>query len=96
MKTQYFTAASVDGFIATQDDSLAWLFPLGDVNDTGYPDFIRDVGALAMGSSTYLWMLRHVIKPYSEQPQALGRIASPHGSSPVACFPRLRALTFAL
>ena len=70
MKTQYFTAASVDGFIATQDDSLEWLFPLGDVNDTGYPDFIRDVGALAMGSSTYLWMLRHVIKPYSEQPGA--------------------------
>jgi dihydrofolate reductase len=68
MKTQYFTASSVDGFIATQDDSLEWLFPLGDVNDTGYPDFIRDVGALAMGSSTYLWMLRHVIKPESAQP----------------------------
>ena len=68
MKTQYFTAASVDGFIATQDDSLEWLFPLGDVNDTGYPDFIRDVGALAMGSSTYLWMVCHVIKPESEQP----------------------------
>ncbi len=51
MKTQYFTASSVDGFIATQDDSLEWLFLLGDVNDTGYPDFIRDIGALAMGSS---------------------------------------------
>ena len=70
MKTQYFTAASVDGFIATKDDSLEWLFPLGDVNDTGYPDFIRDVGALAMGSSTYLWMVRHIIKPQSEQPGA--------------------------
>ena len=70
MKTQYFTASSVDGFIATKDDSLAWLFPLGDVKDTGYPDFIRDVGAMAMGSSTYLWMLRHVIKPDSAQPSA--------------------------
>ena len=70
MKTQYFTASSVDGFIATKDDSLEWLFPLGDVNDTGYPDFIRDVGALAMGSSTYRWMLRHIIKPDSAQPGA--------------------------
>jgi dihydrofolate reductase len=59
MKTQYFTATSLDGFIATEDDSLDWLFPLGNVADTSYSDFIRDVGALAMGSATYEWMLRH-------------------------------------
>jgi dihydrofolate reductase len=59
MKTQYFTATSLDGFIATEDDSLEWLFPLGDVNDTSYPGFIGKVGALAMGSATYEWMLRH-------------------------------------
>jgi dihydrofolate reductase len=62
MKTQYYAATSLDGFIATDDDSLDWLFQLGDVNDTGYADFIKDVGALAMGSSTYKWMLQHVIK----------------------------------
>lgn len=61
MKTQYYTAASLDGFIATEDDSLEWLFPLGDVNDTSYPSFIADVGALAMGSTTYEWMLRHAL-----------------------------------
>ena len=59
MKTQYFTATSLDGFIATEDDSLDWLFPLGDINDTGYPAFIAEVGALAMGSATYEWMHRH-------------------------------------
>ncbi len=59
MTTQYYTAASLDGFIATEDDSLDWLFPLGDVNETSYPEFIRGVGALAMGSATYEWMLRH-------------------------------------
>jgi dihydrofolate reductase len=63
MRTQYYTACSLDGFIATVDHSLEWLFQLGDVNDTSYPQFIRDVGALAMGSSTYEWMLRHVVKP---------------------------------
>ncbi len=61
MKTQYYTAASLDGFIATEDDSLEWLFPLGDVNDTGYPAFFAEVGALAMGSATYEWMLRHAV-----------------------------------
>jgi dihydrofolate reductase len=59
MKTQYFTATSLDGFIATEDDSLDWLFPLGDVNESSYPQFIAEVGALAMGSSTYEWMLRN-------------------------------------
>lgn len=67
MKTQFYTATSLDGFIATEDHSLEWLFPLGDINDTGYPDFIQGVGALAMGASTYEWMLRHVIRPGSGQ-----------------------------
>jgi dihydrofolate reductase len=53
MKTQYYTASSLDGFLATKDDSLEWLFPLGDINDTGYPAFIKEVGALPMGSATY-------------------------------------------
>lgn len=67
MKTQYYTACSLDGFIATDDHSLEWLFPLGDINDTGYPSFIQGIGALAMGSSTYEWLLRHVVKPGTEQ-----------------------------
>jgi dihydrofolate reductase len=69
MKTQYYTAASLDGFIATLDDSLDWLFPLGDIEDTSYPSFIRDVGALAMGSATYEWLLRHVVGPAAKRPQ---------------------------
>lgn len=69
MKTQYYTAASLDGFIATSDDSLEWLFPLGDVEATSYPTFIRDVGALAMGSTTYEWMLKHVIGPEARRRQ---------------------------
>ncbi len=63
MRTQYYTATSLDGFLATPDDSLEWLFPLGDIGATSYPEFIKDVGALAMGSHTYEWMLRHAIKP---------------------------------
>jgi dihydrofolate reductase len=59
MATQYYTATSLDGFIATEDDSLDWLFPLGDINDTSYPAFFAQVGALAMGSATYEWILRH-------------------------------------
>ena len=69
MKTQYYTAVSLDGFIATTDDSLEWLFPLGDIEETSYPAFIRNVGALAMGSATYEWMLRHVVGPEATRPR---------------------------
>jgi dihydrofolate reductase len=69
VKTQYYTASSLDGFIATLDDSLEWLFPLGNIEETSYPAFIRDVGALAMGSATYEWMLRHVVNPKAGQPR---------------------------
>lgn len=70
MHTQYYTACSLDGFIATEDDSLEWLFPLADINQTSYPAFIQEVGALAMGSATYEWMLKHAVKLGSEAPEA--------------------------
>lgn len=59
MRTQYYTATSLDGFLATEDDSLDWLNPLGDVSTSSYPAFIAEVGALAMGSATYAWILGH-------------------------------------
>ncbi len=70
MKTQYYTAATLDGFLATEDDSLAWLFPLGDLDNSSYPTFIAEVGALAMGSSTYEWMLDNIEQVREETGEA--------------------------
>ena len=61
MTTTYFTATTLDGFIADQHDSLAWLFRQ-DITDEGplsYAEFITDVGAIAMGATTYRWILDH-------------------------------------
>jgi dihydrofolate reductase len=60
--TQYYTATTLDGFIADPDHSLEWLFtharePDGPLN---YDAFIAEVGALAMGATTYEWILDHV------------------------------------
>ena len=60
MKTQYYTATSLDGFIADADQSLDWLDRLGHPEPSSYPAFIRGVGAVAMGSTTYEWVLRHL------------------------------------
>ena len=66
MITQYYTATSLDGFIATEDDSLEWLFSLADLGESSYPAFIAEVGALAMGSATYEWMVRNADKVVAE------------------------------
>lgn len=66
MKTTYYTATSLDGFLATEDDSLDWLFALGELKESSYPEFISGVGALAMGSATYEWMLRNADKMVAE------------------------------
>ena len=59
MKTQYYTATSLDGFIADPHNSLDWLMQFSDEPTDDYADFIRDVGAVAMGSTTYEWVLDH-------------------------------------
>jgi dihydrofolate reductase len=59
--TQYYTATTLDGFIADPDNSLEWLFTREREDDgpMNYGEFIAEVGALAMGSTTYEWILDH-------------------------------------
>lgn len=61
-RTIYYTATSLDGFLATPDDSLDWLFeqdhdPDGPMSHTTFADRI---GALAMGATTYRWLVDHL------------------------------------
>jgi dihydrofolate reductase len=66
-RTQYYTATSLDGYIADEQHALEWLFKQrqdrsGPLN---YDSFIAGVGALALGSTTYEWVLGHADKwPY--------------------------------
>jgi dihydrofolate reductase len=59
--TQYYTATTLDGFIADPDHSLDWLFTRDQDHEglLNYREFIAGVGALAMGSSTYDWIIDH-------------------------------------
>jgi dihydrofolate reductase len=61
MSTQYYTASSIDGFIADSDNSLDWLFQFSEQAgmEDHYPKFIAQVGAMAMGSTTYEWVAEH-------------------------------------
>lgn len=56
---RYFTATTLDGFLADDADSLEWLFKQQfDENGPGsYNAFMTDIGAQVMGATTYEWIL---------------------------------------
>jgi len=58
---RYYTATTLDGFLADDDHSLAWLFKQ-DIDESGPGStdaFLTEVGAQVMGASTYTWVLEH-------------------------------------
>lgn len=57
-KTQYYTATSIDGFIADQDNSLDWLFEV-ESDGNQFAALFGQIGAFAMGATTYEWVLGH-------------------------------------
>lgn len=64
MKTIYFAAASMDGYIADENNSLEWLFKNGP-SDTSFIDqFLETVGVIAMGASTYQWLIDNLKGPW--------------------------------
>jgi dihydrofolate reductase len=57
-RVQYFTACTLDGFIADENNSLDWLFEVPhDVDDGYWDEWFPGVGGLVMGATTYEWML---------------------------------------
>ncbi|MFB2581960.1 dihydrofolate reductase family protein [Herbiconiux sp. P15] len=68
-KTQYYVAASADGFIADREGGLEWLLAFGFEEFTeAYEAFIAEVGLVVMGSATYEFVLAEGHEwAYSEQ-----------------------------
>lgn len=64
MKTIYFAAASLDAYIADNSDSLLWLFKNGPTDISFIDQFVETIGAIAMGSSTYQWLLDNAQGPW--------------------------------
>jgi dihydrofolate reductase len=78
-KTQYYCAASLDGYIAESDDTLDWLLKYegsfegedaepGPMSGGSYDRFYEGVGALVSGSTTYEFVLDHGGWPYRGKP----------------------------
>ncbi len=76
-KAVYYCAATLDGFIAENDDTLAWLFeydgsfdgPDAEPAKGSYDRFYDGIGALVMGAVTYEFVLKELDEwPYAGKP----------------------------
>ncbi len=58
----FYTATTLDGYIADEQDSLAWLFEqhIEDDGPGGYAEFFKTIGAVVMGATTYRWLRDHL------------------------------------
>src|SRR5918993_3862328 len=65
----FYTATTLNGFLADESDSLDWLFaaPGGEGGDSSFQTFLSGIGVLVQGSSTYEWVLRQ--ENLVEQPE---------------------------
>ncbi|MFC8047601.1 dihydrofolate reductase family protein [Nocardia sp. NPDC057353] len=59
--TRFYTATSLDGYIADPENSLEWLFavPGASTAEEDTAELIAKTGAMCMGATTYEWMLEH-------------------------------------
>ncbi len=76
-RTTFYTAMTLDGFLADEHDSLDWLF-VQDQDEKGplnYDEFIKDIGAMVMGATTYEWILR----PHRRDGESRGPTTCPSG-----------------
>ncbi len=68
-RVSVFIAQSLDGYIATDDDSLDWLTAAGaEGEDYGFDAFLDDVDVVAMGRSTYDFIKDFPELPYGGRP----------------------------
>ncbi|MFC5603355.1 dihydrofolate reductase family protein [Sporosarcina koreensis] len=63
-KLVLFIASSLDGYIATKDESLEWLFKVEGEGDNGFADFYETVDTVLMGKRTYDWVMKQDIKEF--------------------------------
>jgi dihydrofolate reductase len=58
MRVIYNTATTISGYIADQQNSLAWLFAVDSESQPDQDAFLEPITVLVSGSTTYEWVLR--------------------------------------
>lgn len=67
-KLVLFIASTLDGYIATKDHDLNWLFNIEGEGDNGISAFYNTIDTVIMGRTTYKWIMEHEdVFPYEDK-----------------------------
>ncbi len=79
-RCRFFTATTLDGYLADEHDSLDWLFVQEHDEDGpgGIDAFMAGVGAMVMGATTYQWVVDHGARTDEPWPYALPTFVFTH------------------
>lgn len=58
-KLVLYIAVSLDGYIATEEHNMDWLFAVEGEEDNGYKKFYDTIDTVLVGRTTYDWILHH-------------------------------------
>lgn len=56
-KVRLFIASSLDGYIATKEESLDWLEQVEGKGDNGYLQFYETVDTVIFGKKVFDWLI---------------------------------------
>lgn len=59
-KIVLFIAQSLDGYIATKNDSLDWLDKVEGEGDNGFSEFYESIDTVLIGKKTYDWVMKEM------------------------------------
>ncbi len=59
-----FIASSLDGYIATKDESMDWLYNVEGEGDNGFSAFYETVDTVLLGKKTYDWIMKHDLEEF--------------------------------
>lgn len=63
-----FIASTLDGYIATKDHNLDWLFNVEGEGDNGISQFYHTIDTIIMGKTTYDWIMEYEdVFPYKDK-----------------------------
>lgn len=59
-----FIASSLDGYIATKEESLEWLYKVEGEGDNGFSQFYDTVDTVLMGKKSYDWIMKQDLQQF--------------------------------
>lgn len=81
-KVQFYGAISIDGYLATKDNRLDWLFQTAGASDAPTEAFMQQVDTAIMGRHTYEYTMEQttdqLINPYNPATRNIVMTSQPH------------------